>query len=45
MILKLSEREREIILAHLKNSPIPWCRGSGASVRSDLLRQKLERHT
>ena len=44
MKLELDKRERQIILDHLANSPIPWCMANEKR-EVDRLRQKLENVT
>ena len=44
MIVELDKREREIIIAHLNNSPIPYA-GVDAKREVERLRKKLETHT
>ena len=44
MKIELDRREREIIIAHLKNSPVPYA-GEAAQREVTRLRQKLEYQT
>ena len=44
MKIELDKRERQMILDHLANSPIPWCHANEKR-EVERLRQKLQNHT